>query len=355
MNLLLPKNTIRLQGRNFIIFWGLLFVLIGIMNAPDSQAQTPQYDLIAEYIERNTELLEWSYEVVRETENVPARQVLKEAQNLHLRSIRLLDENHPLMASNTAKSARTAMRNAVRLARESMGYEERLLLRVERFRDQHSHLLEQAREAHHKPALEFLRRSETMALRAQEQYQQGDARLAFKMLKQAEELMHRAARQLANDGGGEKLDRKIEMARTSLERAQEKLQNSDDPAALKMLTKSDEALDQALVFRDQGQPGRALQMANLCQRLARQAMNGASTAPNSEAVERQIERWDERHNLVTEKVLNSKLEAARRLLERARQQRFDSERSLGENEIETALRRIRAAHDLLTQAEDLIR
>ncbi len=334
--------------------FGLLFVLFGLLHAQPVLAQDAQHEQLQEYIERNRELLDWAYDVVRDTENMPARKVLEEALNLHRRSIRLMDD-YPLMSYKTAKGSRTAMRNAVRLARESMGYDERIRLRSERFRDQHAHLLEKAREANNQQALDFLRRSESMGIRAYEQYQQGDARLAFKMLEQAEELMNRAARMLARDGGADRLDRQIEMARLALERAQEKLENSADPAARKLLTESDEALDRALEFRDQGQPGSALQMAGIAQRLANRAATGGLNGLNREVVLRQIERWDERSERVTEMVRDARNDTAVRLLERAREHRAGAGQSLDQDEIETALRRIRAAHDLLTQAEDMVR
>lgn len=337
------------------IFWGLLFILVSFLNILPAEAQTNQLEKIQEYIDRNAELLEWANDVVRETENRPARRVLEEALNLHSRSERLLDDNHPLMAYNTAKHCRTATRNSVRLARESMGFDERVRLRSERFRDQHSHLLEQAREVNNQRALDFLRRSEGMAIRALEQYQQGDARLAYKMLEQATELMNRAARMLAGVGGPERVDQKIEMARMAIDRAREKLSESTDPAALKLLDESEQALDRAQDFRDQGQPDRAIQMANMALRLSSRATSADAGGLNTETVQRQIDRWDERSERVSELVGNSGDEVSRRLLHQARQQRGAAAERLAQEEFESALRQIRAAHDLLTQADDMVR
>jgi hypothetical protein len=335
--------------------WGLLFVLFGLLNAQPAEAQESPFDRIQDYIERNGELLEWAHDVVRETENMPARRVLQEALNLHQRSGRLLDDNHPVLAYETAKTCRTATRNAVRLARESMGFEERVRLRVERFRDQHARLLEQAREINNQLALDLLRRSEGMAIRANQQYQQGDARLAFKMLEQAEELMNRAARMLGGTGGPERVDQKIEMALMAVERAREKLQDSSDPAARKLLAESEQALGRAQDFRDQGQPDRALQTANMALRLANRATSAHAGGPSAENVQRQIERWDDRNIRVTDMVRESGDETSRRLLDQAQQQRGRAAQSLDQEDFELALRQIRAAHDLLTQAEDMVR
>jgi len=333
---------------------GLVFILIGIFQVVPAEAQNSQIEQIQLYIERNAELLEWAFDIVRETENMPSRRVLEEALGLHRRSVRLLDDNHPLMAYNTAKHSRTATRNAVRMARESMGFEERVRLRAERFRDQHSRLLEKARDANNQRALDFLRRSETAAHRANEQYQQGDAQLAFKMLEQAEELMNRAGRMLSG-GSADRLEQKIEMARMTIERAAENLQESATPAARKLMEESEHALGRALDFRDQGQPDRALQLTDMAIRMANRAMDSSSGTPEAETVERQIERWDDRYERVSESVRDAGDDSSLRILQRARDQRGASLDSMKREEFEKALRQIRAAHDLLTQAEDMVR
>ena len=334
---------------------GLLFILFGFLNVLPAHAQNSQYEMIQQYVERNAELLEWAYDVVGDTENMPARRVLEEALGLHRRSIALLDDNHPVMALNTAKHSRTATRNAVRLARESMTFEERVRLRTERFQDQHANLVEKAREANHQRALDFLRRSEELAIRAREQYQQGDARMAFKMLEQAEELMNRAGRMLAGEVGPERLEQKIEMASMAVERAREYLMENANPAARKLLTEAEHALDRAQDFSDQGQPDRGLQQAEMALRLANRALNSATSTPGVETVQRQIERWDDRNSRVAEMVQENGDDSARRFLQRAVDQRSHAAESLAQKEYEPALRKIRAAHDLLTQAEDMVR
>ncbi len=340
---------------SFPVLLGLVFVLFGYLNPLSAEAQNPQFDQIRDYIERNAELLEWARDVVRDTENMPARRVLEEAFNLHRRSSVLLDNNRPLMAYNTAKHSRTATRNAVRMARESMGYEERVRTLSEHFRDRYTHLLEQARQSNNQRALDFLRRSEGMALRAREQYQQGDARLAFNMFEQAVELMNRAARMLAGDVGGERLDLKIEMAQIALDRAREKNQENAVPVARELLAESELALGRAQTFRDQGQPDRALKMANIALRLANRVTNADIGGPSAETVQRQIERWDGRSERVAEMVQGAGDDDSRRLLMQARQRRDRAAQSLEQEEFEPALRLIRAAHNLLTQAEDMIR
>jgi hypothetical protein len=338
-----------------LVILSFFIVLIGILGAESALAQNHDSDRIQEYIDRNAELLEWAHEVVRESENVPARKVLNEASNLHQRSMGLMQQNHGMRAFNLAKNCRTATRKAVRMARESTGFEERVRLRSERFRDQYTHLLEQARESNNQQALDFLRRSEHRATRAYEQFHQGDAKLAFKMLEQAEEMMHRAGRLMGPAGAPERLDRTLEIAQMTIERVREKLQEHADPAAWKLLTESEQALDRALGFRDQGQPGRAQKMADLAHGLANRAGGFGGTGPSDETVRRQIERWDSRNERVEEMVSESGVESAHGFLVKAREHRNRAGQSLDQEDFEQALRQIRTAHDLLTQAEDSLR
>ena len=310
---------------------------------------------IGQYIERNAELLEHAYGIVTETESVPARRVLQEANNLHERSVQLFGEGRPLGALNAARRARAAMWRSVGMARESLSYEERLRLRADRFIDQHAHLQEVARESNDRQALEFINRAGNQARRAREQLLQGDSKRAFKMFEQAEQLLHRAARLLADGAGPERLDRELDRTATLIEQTREMLGEDVDPAALNLLAEADEALDRAREFRDQGQPGRALQMTGLARKLAGRSRALQTGEPDAEAVRQQMERFDERVMVVSERVMDSGSETARRHLDLARQHRQRAEEALAADEVERALRQVRAAHDQLGQAEGLTR
>ena len=171
------------------------FMLVTAGLAPDlASAQGNGQDQVQDYLERTEELLLWAGSVVSETQSVPARQVLSQAADLNRRSKKLFGNGRNMEALGVSRRARAAMWHSMRLARESMGYEERIRIRAERFRDQHSQLTERALEAGNRQALEFLRRAEHNANQAREQYHQGDFKLSWKMLEQAGDLSRRAAR-----------------------------------------------------------------------------------------------------------------------------------------------------------------
>lgn len=333
----------------------VLAFLAVALQSPPVKAQDGTVEQIGQFIERNAELLERAHDIVTETESVPARRVLREANNLHERSLALFGEDRPLGALNAARRARAAMWRSVGLAREALSYEERLQLRADRFLDQHAHLLEVARESDDRQALEFIHRAGNQARRAREQLLQGDAKRAFKMFEQAEQLLHRAARLLADGAGPERLDRELDRTEGLIEQTRETLGEDVDPAALNLLSEADEALDRAREFRDQGQPGRSLQMAGLARKLTGRARALQAGGPDSEAARRQMDRWDERAAVVSERVEASGSEPARRHLELARQHRLRAEEALTSGQVERALRQIRAAHDQLGQAEGLTR
>ncbi len=341
------------RGWLLLAVLGLGFFLPG--RPVPAEAQSGSLDLIGDFIERNGELLEWAGEIVSGTESVPARRVLQEAHRLHEKSLNLFLAGRPRLALGAARRSRAALWHAVGLAREALSFEERLRIRGERFRDLHAHLLEKARESNDQRARELIRRAGNQALRSREQFIQGDAKLAFKLLEIAEQLLQRAARLLADGAGPERLDREIDRTAVLLDRTREMLADDVDPAALNLLAEAEEALDRAREHRDRGQPGRALQMAGLAQKLAGRAQARQIGGPDAETVRQQLERWDDKAALVGERVAASGSEPARKHFELARQHRDKAQHALADGRVEQALRQIRAAHDQLAQAEGLTR
>ena len=333
----------------------LLLLAFFLLQARPSLAQGDGYEQVQGYIERNSELLEWARDLVVETESVPARRILEEAFSLHQRSQQMLVNDRPINALALARRSRAALWRAVGLAREALSYEERLRLRGERFRDLHSHLLDLARENNDRQSLEFIHRAEVQGQRAREQFLQGDAKLAFKILEQAEQLLHRAARLLADGAGPERLDRDLERTANFLERTRESLNDNADPAALNLMAEADQALERAREHQDQGQPGRALQLSGLARKMAGRVRSMTSASPDQESVQVQLDRWDDLAPGVTEKVESSDSQPARRALDLARQHRRRAQEAQNQGDTDRALRQIRAAHDQLTQAEGLAR
>ena len=147
----------------------------------------------------------------------------------------------------------------------------------------------------------------------------------------------------------------IDRTRMLIERTREGLDSDSNPQARKMLVEAEEALVRARDGMDQGHPGRALQMTGLARQLAVRAGSLDGAGPDDEAVQRQLERFDDRSGRVGDRVRESGSKPARDMYERALQHRTRAAEALANDDGELALRQIRAAHDLLGQAEDLIR
>lgn len=337
-----------------LVFGFLALALVGIIPSM-AVAQMGSGEQVQAYIERTAELLVWARGLVADTQSVPARRVLGQAADLHLRSKRIMDAGHMLEALGVSRRSRAAMWHSVRLAREAMGLEERIRIRVERFRDQHGQLMERATEAGNKQAIEFLRRAERSAIRAREQFHQGDFKLSWKMLEQAGDLMRRSSRLLADGTSPERLEHEMERTRMLIERTRDSLGDDPDPQALKLLAESEEALVRARQGMDKGHPGRTLQMTGLARRLALRAASLAGDQPDEEVVRRQLERFDERFGRVSDLVRDSGSKQVRDMCERALRHRDRAVEAAAEGDREMSLRQIRAAHDLLGQVEDLMR
>lgn len=247
------------------------------------------------------------------------------------------------------------MWSAVGQAREAMGLEERLRIRAERFRDIHGNLMDRAREAQNEEALDFLRRAEHQAVRARELYLQGDLRLAMKLFENAETLMHRAGRIIADSSRPEQIDREIERVAHRIENVRERLGDGADPAAVQLLAEADEALDRSRESRDNGQPDRALHMATMAGKLARRAARLGGFGEEGEALQRQLDRFDQRQQRVGDKVRDSGSDAAHAMFQRALDLGERAHSSANDQQTEQALRQVRAAHDLLNHTEDLLR
>ncbi len=95
-------------------------------------------------------------------------------------------------------------------------------------------------------------------------------------------------------------------------------------------------------------------MATLARRLAHLAFDG-SAAPPHVAAQRQIDRFDERLAALGDRLQDGGEARVRHLLDQARRHRDRAERALQDGDPDPALREIRAAHDLLNQAETMLR
>ncbi len=336
-----------------LLVYGLLAAVLVTLPTP-AQAQMGG-DSIRQYLERTDELLGWARELVGETESGPARRVLRQAHELNQRGWGLMERGMMMESLAVARRARDAMWHSVRVAREAMGLEERIRTRSERFRDQHGHLMERAREARNQQALEFLERSRQQADRALDIYRQGDFKLAWRLLEQAGDLMRRSARLLADGGGPERLELELERTRQLIDTTRDRLGADATESQRKLLAEAEEALQRAMSASDQGQPGRALQMVGLAGKMARRAAQQNQGSGDEDAIQRQLDRFDGRAERIADRVREAGSDPARQAYDRALRQRDEAVAAQQAGDAERALRQVRAAHDLLNRAEDLTR
>ena len=333
----------------------LLALLLAAFAATSARAQMGQggMDAVRGYIERTDELLPWARDLVNETDSGQARSVLRQAEDMNRRAGMEMDRGREGSAANMARRARAALWHAVKLAREAMGLQERLRIRAERFQDLHQQLSERARDAGNEEAVDLLQQAERQAHRAREAHLQGDMRMAWQMFESAENLTTRAARMLADAGDPERLRAELERTAGLIERARTAAGDAPAPPTARRLAEAEEALEQARRHLENGEPARARQMLGLARRLAGDTVG--DDAPPPEAAQRQLERFDARMAVLRERFGDGGNDQARALLARAAEHRLRAGEALTAGDSEEALRRIRTAHDLLNQAETMMR
>jgi hypothetical protein len=338
-----------------------LAVLIGLValsgQAPPVWAQTEPggFERIEQFIQQTEDMLAKAAETVRSSESVRARQALQEAERLHHRSYELLMAGSPLLAYKTSQRARRAALHAAQIARDELGYEERVRVRLERLEELHAGVLERAQEAQDERALRFIQEAERRFQQAREQYVQHNYEVAFHLAESSESLLGRAARLLLESGGADGLERELERTAELIQRTAERLGDRPDPVARDMLQRAEQMLRQARQSLTRAQPLQTLRLTRGARRLAGQAASVAGRGPSAEAVSEQIARWDQRALLVAEQVKQADNKEAQLLLQRARQHRQKAQESLTAGDHELALRQIVFASDLLSEASELSR
>ncbi|MCP4573065.1 MAG: hypothetical protein GY838_11980 [bacterium] len=348
--------TPEIRSNLLLLALAALIILVGA--APGVRAQGMGdlgSELVNVYIERTDELIGWAKELVEETDSGTARRVLEQAYNLNRRAGRTNGTGQFRSAKDLAQRARAAVWHAVKLGREAMSLQERLRVRTERFRELHRQLVDRARNGGNEEALGLLQRSERQAGRAREQHLQGDVRMAWQMLERAEELTLRAARLLAESTDPERLEAELDRVAELIDQARGQLDTGSANQARRRLNEAEEALEKAHRHLDQGEPGRALQMATLARRLARGAFGTSVAAPSPEALERQLERFDARVDRLDEALRETDNERARHLFGEANEHRRRASAAGDQGDVDAGLRQIRAAHDLLNQIKRMLR
>lgn len=312
---------------------------------------------LEQYVARTGEIVEQAGAVVGESDSPRARRVLREAVRWHERSVQRLQTGRPRLAFSLSQRARRGARQAIRFARDSGGHQERARMRLERYTELHDQLADRAHEAGDERALRFLRESQDQARRAGDHHRQGNHAMALNLLAGAETLLERAARLLFEGGGAARLAREIARTEDLIARTADRLQTlapgpREDATAV--LGRAREALAGARQAADRGQPLRALQSLRVARRLASQAA-AAGGELTAEAVAAQLARWDDRAGAVAGRVESSGSQEAAALLARARDHRERAGRLTDAGDLEPALRQLKAAFDLLDEANERTR
>lgn len=331
-----------------------VLLLAGPLLAPPAGAQT-EADL-SRYIETTGEILQNASDVVMGSESSRAHRILEEARRLDRRSRDLALAGYPGRAFLLSRRAREGARQAVLIARESRALEDRVRLRLERYREFRDQTIDRIAGADNEMALRFLSESEQQAHRAEDQFQQGNFALALQLIETAEAMLGRAARLLYEEGGGVRLEQELERTREFLVSVAERLDaGPEDQDARSLLASAREALLRAEDQQAGGHPLRCLRSLRLARRLAGQAVASAGDAIDPRTVADQLERWDRRHDEIAERIRDSGPRPAIETLRRAEQHRERAEALLEAEEREQALRQLRAAFDLLGESADLSR
>ena len=340
---------------SLVILVNLIFALALQPLINPVRAQGNRSDLAEQYMQRTAELIQRAAAVVDESESQRARRMLVEAVHLHERSFELLAKGQPLAAVKISRQARTAATQAARFGREALGFEQRARMHLEHYRRAHDEILERAQNQGNERALRFVREAEKQAVRAREQYGQNNFAMALNLIESADALLNRAARLLFEVGGPERLQQEIDRTADMILQAESRLGAEPDQVASEMLNRADVALARARELVVQDQLAMALREVRLARNFLRQATGRIADKPEAAVVQAQIDRWDERQPAIVEAVIDSESQQARRVYEQALQHRARAGESLASGEVETALRQIKVALDLLLEAGDLAR
>jgi hypothetical protein len=326
-----------------------------LLPVPESaHSQTADGERVREFIDGTAELLELAAGVVDESESARARIVLKEAVDLHERSLQWVQAERYLLAWQLSDRAREVARHAVQLARESQGFENQARHRLERFRERRDQVLDRAYQAENERALGFVREAEKQALRAEEQFAQNNFALALQLIDAADALLTRAARLVLEGGSLERLGVELDRTAELIARTQERLAERPQPEAARLLDEARSALERAREHVARREPARAHHAAEMARELAQRAAALLGGGPDRAAVQAQIDRWDARQDAIAARVQTAG-DAARKVYERAVQHRARAAELLGAGDAESALRQIKVAHDLLTEAGERAR
>ena len=322
-----------------------------ILSAAPATAQV-SVDAAPDVLARTDEILQDLAPLIQESDSEQARRIFDDAVQKQQQAKRLLTDGRPGFAVTVSMRAREAARQAERLARGSLNYEERVRNYLDRLMDLYDQVKDRAQETGNEQAMRFVREAENQYHRAREQYRQTHYQQAFALLQSAEKQLNRAARILFESGGAEHLERELDRTSELIALAADRLAEVNDPALADLLRKADENLGRARRAMGDQQPLMAMRFARQARDQAQRVMRQLGSAPDADGVTAQIERFDEQVSRVAEQVQDSGEQDAGRLLNRAVDMRDQAQTALEQGELERSLRQIRTALNLLRQAAE---
>ncbi len=336
--------------------WAALTLLtaLAILSATPAVAQI-SIEAAPDVLARTDEIIQDVVPLIHESDSEQARRIFADALRQQQHAHQLLSNARPGFAMTVSMRAREAARQAERIARGSLNYEERVRNYLDRLIDRYEQVKDRAQETGNEQAMRFVREAEALYHRAREQYRQTHYQQAFALLQSAETQLNRAARLLFESGDAERLEHELDRTAELIALAADRLDDVNDPALSDLLGRAEEVLGRARSALADQQPLMTLRFTRQARDLAQRVLRQLGPAPDADSVSTQIEHFDEQVSRVADQVIESGDQDALRLLGRARDMRDQAQDALNNGNLERSLRQIRTALNMLRQAAERTR
>lgn len=332
----------------------LAFALAAIVGAVSPVAAQGSDVDASDVLQRTEEILRDINVIVQESDSEQARRIFRDAVAKQIQAVQQLAAERPAMAVRLSLKAREIGRQAERIALGSQNHQERARRYLERLQDMHRDVKDRAQEAGNQQAMNLVHRAETLFVRARDQFNQTHYESAFRLLEEAETVLRRAARLLLDTGDAEGLEQELDRTENLIAVARDRLDDTSDPSLGRKLDQAERALSEAREALAADNPLLALRRARHSRQLAQQVLRQSGGAPETEAVEREFERFDARQEDLTARVAEARAANAARPLGHALGLRHDAGRALEDGRPADALRIIRSALNLQRQAAEFL-
>lgn len=334
----------------------LVLLLIAVAACASlTKAQTASRELLAEYIQRNGELLAEAAVLVRGTNSAKARTSLDAASQLHEASRKDFENERFLSAAALAQRARDAIQKAVQLAKRETKLEEnahRAIERAGRRNEQARTYYDEDRTQNNIPAKKLIDESLNQLMRARDSVREHMFEVAIQSANASYDMASRAIVLLKRETVGPELVRR-EIARTDrlLERIDERAAGSDLPGL-------DRLIDDAYLFQNRARAdateGRyilAFEHTKRAREIARRIINraGSDAAPGPDTVTKTLDLTDTLLERAFEIARENGDDDAVRQLEEARQMQEDARDLFRKGQMDGAVTLSHRARDMARQ------